>query len=174
MVYVRVCRDCGEEYRPQAVRCADCGGELEDRNPGEEREAPVPPAPEEAPVDMTDRRVLFLTPRAAELVPLAERLRETGIEYRLTQEPPPAAGAPARYALVVRDEDAAGALGAIADLVAPHEPAEGIRAVETLFDPGRGYVQCPACGTGQRTGATECPECGLGLGSEPETEPTRE
>ena len=29
-VHVRVCRDCGEEYRPEIAVCADCGGELED------------------------------------------------------------------------------------------------------------------------------------------------
>ena len=33
--HVRVCRECGEEYRPEIVRCADCGGELEDRYEGE-------------------------------------------------------------------------------------------------------------------------------------------
>ena len=37
--HVRVCRDCGEEYRPEIVRCADCGGELEDRYEGEARRA---------------------------------------------------------------------------------------------------------------------------------------
>jgi ribosomal protein L40E len=168
-MHVRICRDCGEEYRPEAVRCADCGGELEDRKPGEEPEAP-PPEPDEAPVDAAGHRALFLTPRAAELVPLAERLRETRIEYRLAQQPAPAAGAPARYALLVRDEDAAGALSALADLLAPDEPAEGIRAVETRFDPGRGYVQCPACGAEPPPGADECPGCGLGLGGEPEAE----
>ena len=29
-VHIRVCRECGEEYRPHIVSCADCGGELED------------------------------------------------------------------------------------------------------------------------------------------------
>ena len=38
--HVRVCRDCGEEYRPEIVRCADCGGELEDRYEGETDESP--------------------------------------------------------------------------------------------------------------------------------------
>ena len=33
--HVRVCRECGEEYRPEIVRCADCGGELEDRYDGQ-------------------------------------------------------------------------------------------------------------------------------------------
>ena len=42
--HVRVCRECGEEYRPEVVRCADCGGELEDRFEGEE-EGRRPPGP---------------------------------------------------------------------------------------------------------------------------------
>ena len=38
--------------------------------------------------------------------------------------------------------------------------------VETRFEPERGYVQCPACGAAQPSGATECAECGLGLGAD--------
>ena len=46
--HVRVCRDCGEEYRPEVVRCADCGGVLEYRFEGEPEEEDVmarPPRP---------------------------------------------------------------------------------------------------------------------------------
>ena len=73
----------------------------------------------------------------------------------------------------MQDADAAGALAALADLVAPHEDAAGVHAVETRFDPERGYVQCPACGTEAAPGAAECPECGLGLagGDEEAEEP---
>jgi len=162
--HVRVCRECGEEYRPEVVRCADCGGELQDRYEGEGEASPAHPAPEEATAaELTGYRVLFMTPRAADLVPLAERLRDTRVLYRLAEQPAPAEGAPPRYALLVRDADAAGALGAIADIVAPHEDAAGVHAVETLFDPGRGYLQCPACGAEAALGAAECHECGLGL-----------
>jgi hypothetical protein len=52
----------------------------------------------------------------------------------------------------------------VTDLVAPHEDAADVHAVETHFDPEKGYVQCPACGASPPTGAAECPECGLGLG----------
>ena len=104
-----------------------------------------------------------MTPRAADLVPLAERLRDAHVDYRLAEQPAAAEGAPPRYALLVRDADAAGALAALADLVAPHEDAADVHAVETRFDPGRGYVQCPACGAEAAPGAAECPECGLGL-----------
>ena len=63
----------------------------------------------------------------------------------------------------MKDADAAGALAALADLVAPHEDTAGVHAVETRFDAERGYVECPACGAEAAPGAAECPECGLGL-----------
>jgi ribosomal protein L32 len=174
-VHVRVCRDCGEEYRPGVVRCADCGGELEDRFDGEAESAtPVSGRRDEPPSELVGYRVLFLTPRAADLVPMAERLHETGVEYRLAEPPGRVEGAPARYALLVKDADAAGALADLADLVAPHEDTDGVHAVETRFD-GERYVECPACGTKVAPGATECPECGLGLaGAEGEVEEPRE
>ena len=165
--HVRVCRDCGEEYRPGVVRCADCGGELEDRHPDAGNVAPADAAEEEAAAaELASQRVLFLTPRATDLVPMAERLRETGIEYRLAEQRQPGAaeGAPARYALLVKDGDARSALVALAAIVAPHEEAEGIDAVETRFDAEKGYALCPACGTHVASGAVECRECGLGLG----------
>jgi hypothetical protein len=162
--HVRVCRECGEEYRPEIVRCADCGGDLVDRYEGQEGEGPTHPAPEEAAAaEMAGYRVLFMTPRAADLVPLAERLRERGVAYRLAEQPASTEGAPPRYALLVQEADAATALEALADLVAPHEDASGVHAIETHFHPDRGYVQCPACGAEAAQGATECQECGLGL-----------
>jgi len=159
-MHVRVCRDCGEEYRPGVVRCADCGGELEDRFGDETDATTAEPTPT---ADLAGHRVLFLTPRAADLVPMAERLREARLEYRLAEQPG-AEGAPARYALLVPEGDAASALQVLADIVAPHEDKEGIHAVETRFDAEHGYLECPACGAHSARGAVECPECGLGLG----------
>jgi hypothetical protein len=161
--HVRVCRDCGEEYRPGIVRCADCGGELVDRYPGSESEAPAA-AEEAAAAQLAGHHVLFLTPRATDLVPMAERLREARIEYRLAEQPGGAEGAPPRYALLVREGDARDALIALAEILSPHEDAAGVHAVETRFDAERGYVECPACGTRVGPGAAECTECGLGLG----------
>ena len=162
-MHVRVCRDCGEEYRPDIVRCADCGGELEDHFEGADEGARPSAAPEAAP-DLSGHRVLFLTPRATDLVPMAERLREARIEYRLKEQPPAVEGASVRYALLVKDGDARAALVALADIVAPHEDAEGVHAVESRFEADRGYVECPACGAHVAPGTVECTECGLGLG----------
>jgi len=163
--HVRVCRDCGEEYRPEIVRCADCGGELEDVFPG----APQPEAaavePPRAP-ELAGFQVLYQTSRATDLVPMVERLREAGIESRLAEQKATIEGAPPRYALLVPEGDGRRALAAVTDLVAPHEDAADVHAVETRFDAQRGYLQCPACGAAPPAGAAECPECGLGLGLE--------
>jgi hypothetical protein len=170
--HVRVCRECGEEYRPEIVRCADCGGELEDVFPGAGDTAghaePDPAA------ELTGYRVLFQTARATDLVPMAERLREGGTPYRLAEQPGSAEGAPPRYALLVREEGAAAALAALAGLIAPHEHAADVHAVETRFDAERGYLQCPACGAAPPAGARECPECGLGLGGDEPSEESSE
>jgi len=165
-VHVRVCRDCGEEYRPEVVRCADCGGELEDRfEGGPEGTVPPPTANEEPAPAPVDHRALFVTPWAADLVPMAERLREAGVEYRLAEAPGRVEGAPSRYGLFVKEVDAAAALKVLADLVAPHEDAAAVHGLETRFDKEQGYLECPACGTKTSAGTTECPECGLVLGA---------
>ena len=171
--HVRVCRDCGEEYRPEIVRCADCGGELEDRYPGDEP-APQPAQDTTPATELVGYRVLFMTARATDLVPMAERLREVATPYRLAEQPGSVKGAPPRYAILVREGDARGALAAVTDLIAPHEDAADVHAVETRFDPEQGYVQCPACGTAPAPGAAECPECGLGLGGEEAAEEPHE
>jgi len=163
--HVRVCRDCGEEYRPHVVRCADCGGELEDRFPGSEAPAPPPPEPAVPEDERAGRHELYHTGQIRDLVPMAERLREAGTECWLVEQPASAAGAPPRYALLVNEGDAQVALAAVADLIAPHEDAADVHAVVTRFEPGHGYLQCPACGASPPAGAAECPECGLGLGA---------
>lgn len=163
---VRACRDCGEEYRPGVLVCADCGGEVVLR--GREA-APAAAAPEpEAPSELA--HPLFVSARAQDVVPMCERLRERGIEHRLTEQPATSDGAPPRYGISVREEAAAEALAAVADLIGLHEGGD-VSAVAQGFDPERGYQQCPACGAAPPRGALECPECGLGLGAAEAEEP---
>jgi predicted amidophosphoribosyltransferase len=162
-VHVRVCRDCGEEYRPEIVACADCGGELEDVF--EDENAPSPrqrPAEEPEVLDLGDHRSLFQTSHAADLVSLAERLKETEIAFRLIEEG--AQGAPARYSLVVPEDSVKAALETLADLLAPHAETDAVHTLETNYESGR-YVRCPACGAEQGSGLAECAECGLTLGA---------
>ncbi len=168
--HVRVCRDCGEEYRPEILRCADCGGELEDVLPGASREAARTPPPE-GPADTAGFHPLYQTSRATDLVPMVERLREAGVPSRLAEQRSDAEGAPPRYVLLVPEAETRRALAAVTDLVAPHEAAADVHAVETRFDPDRGYLQCPACGAEPPQGAAECPECGLGLSLDEAAEP---
>jgi Double zinc ribbon len=164
--HVRVCRECGEEYRPEIVRCADCGGELEDVYEDAGRPSPPPPPrePVAPPPDLSNHRVLFESARAADLVPFAERLREADLPFRLAERVPAGEGAPVLYRLLVHDDDARAALDLLGPLLAPDVDGEAASALETSYEAGRGYVQCPACGTRQISGAAECPECGLALG----------
>jgi hypothetical protein len=168
-VHVRVCRDCGEEYRPGVVRCADCGGELEDRFEGEEEgAAPAAEGGKEpaAEADQAGTHVLAGSTNVRELVPMAERLRESGIEYWFVEQRGSAEGAPPRYALLVRETDASRALATVTELKAAQAHATEGHAVQAHFDEERGYVECPACGAKTTPGAAECPECGLGLGGD--------
>jgi hypothetical protein len=164
--FVRVCRDCGEEYRPGVLVCADCGGTLEDRALDEQGRPVAPPEPQEPQTPTVPGRVLFLTPRAADLVPLVERLREESIPHALSEQPGASEAVPSRYALVVPEDVAESALRALGPLLAPPEEHGEMHAVESRFDAERGYLQCPACGTDAPAGASECPECGLVLAGE--------
>jgi ribosomal protein L37E len=159
---VRVCRECGEEYRPEILVCADCGGELETRLAGEPLARPEPEAPRSN--ELEGYRAVFTGSRATDLVPLCDRLREMAIDFRLVEQPASAEGGPARYLILVKEGEAAAALQSLAALIAPHETGGDMRAIEDGFDPQQGYLKCPACGTKTPAAAKECPECGLGLG----------
>jgi len=169
--YVRVCRDCGEEYRAGVDRCADCGGELQDRQLDEDGKpiaADAEPVPE-GPAVAVERRELFVTPQARELVPLADALREAGIEYHLVERPATSSSAP-RYALLVEEADEGAARRALAPLSEEPRPEPGA-AGDAPEVPGDG-ASCPACGAEQPAGAVECGECGLVFGAEAENAAT--
>ncbi len=148
-MHVRVCVECGEEYRPEIVTCADCGGLLEDRHG--DAEAPPRAAfdvePAAAEEDTLVESILHAD-RAPALTPAADRLLEAGIAFLLR----PGAGGHGFHLLVSEGdrERALQALGIAADA------REG---------------ECPACGTGLAGGVAECPECGLAVGDEPEAGP---
>ena len=156
--HVRVCRDCGEEYRPEIVRCADCGGELEDRyEAGEERSRHA------APDRTADGRARRLSRPLRD--PAGRRPRAAGrAAARGARRVPPRRaagrreGAPPRYALLVHES---GRRRRARGPRRPRGPARGrggdVHAVETRFDPERGYVQCPACGARRRPGRRSAP-----------------
>ena len=166
-MHVRICRDCGEEYRPEIAVCADCGGTLEDRWDDDGDVRTRVPRPEEPPEpeapDLSGFRAVFVTSQAAILVPLAERLREAAIEFLLHESAKDPRAPAASFSLLVHDEDAGRALRELAPLLAGGDEADRFHAVESAFEAGA-YRSCPACGSELPAGANECPECGLALG----------
>jgi hypothetical protein len=173
-VHVRVCPDCGEEYRPEIVTCADCGAVLEDRFLGEEEEAadaapPAAPLPEEQAPDLSHHQVLFTSGQARDLVPLAEALKAKGVAFRLVDTPALEEVRAASYRLLVHQDDGAAAQRALAPLLAAAGAGEDA-APGSHEAPGDTPTEarCPACGQQLEAGALECPECGLGLAAEEE------
>ncbi len=140
-MHVRVCPDCGEEFRPEIVTCSDCGGTLVDDwdEPGPAEAGPPPtPAPSAFRVP-DDYKPVANASEAHEIDPLAQRLGEAGIAFAVS-------GAVHRFTLLV-----------------PANEVERALAILGVSELGAGALgECPACGTDAR-GASECPECGLSL-----------
>ena len=147
---VRVCVDCGEEYRPGIAACADCGGQLEDRDddtaPSATSAAVGRDEDDDAPESDFTETVLHAE-KATELRKEADRLVEAGIPFRLRS-----AATGAGYVILVTPADEGRALalfGLLADRGGEHDDAART---------------CPACETSVDAGTAECPECGLTIG----------
>jgi uncharacterized protein with PIN domain len=146
-VHVRVCPECGEEFRPEIARCSDCGAVLEDRH-DEDSGEPLPPegGPAMVPLPEGTYVPLLTVDRAADLDALAQRLGASGLPYRVRADGH-------SFTLLAREED--------------HE------RLSSVFD-GLGQQEvesapassCPACGRALGGGESECPECGLALGDQ--------
>jgi uncharacterized protein with PIN domain len=158
----RVCRDCGEEFRPEIARCSDCGGELvsaDESEPGET--APAAAAEPSVAEDLADFRPIFVGAQAALLVPLAEALKSEGVAFRLVEEVSDPERGTVTFGLLVREADRARALEALAPLLDDEGNTGRLQAVETHFAESGSYSRCPACDSEVAASATECPECGL-------------
>ncbi|HXB55341.1 MAG TPA: hypothetical protein VN461_11190 [Vicinamibacteria bacterium] len=176
----KVCRRCGEEYRPEIERCADCGGELEARyddghggvipaRPPNSDHAPTGGPPPEASSDRPPQgeSIIYSGRAAADLKPVAERLIEVEIPFRFVCQRSTAQSDLARFALAVSNENRAHAFRVIAPLL--DADPEALAAVEREFDTEGGYLRCPACGQTLNGGATKCPACALALRAEAQT-----
>jgi RNA polymerase subunit RPABC4/transcription elongation factor Spt4 len=176
----KVCRQCGGEYRPEIERCADCGGELEARyDDGHGGVMPArAPAPGHAATagelgePSADRlpqgeSTVYSGRAAADLKPLAERLIEVEIPFRFVCHRPTSATAPARFELLVGNDNRAHAFEVVAPLL--DADPEALVAVERAFDAEAGYRSCPACGQTLTSGAAQCPACALALRAEART-----
>jgi double zinc ribbon protein len=151
-VHVRVCRDCGEEYRPEVSVCADCGGVLEDRYPGQEAAAAAKEsdAPRTSQLPPPDYVSVTLVSNAAEIVPITDRLHEAGIPFYVS-------GDSQGFRLWAHKGDVERGrqvLGLIGD-----EPADD-------FNPETGYSRCPACGAAMGPSSPVCPDCGLDMSTD--------
>ena len=149
---VRYCRSCDTEFRPQVVRCSDCGGELEDQDPDAITDPdPAPVSGEAAEADFVTVAT-DLSAGKAEVV--ARRLGEAGIRFRV--------GARGYgFVLAVREEDRPATRQILLRARAiPIEPLQDQPAVSETGGP------CPACGDPVAAGSSECFGCGLSLRGE--------
>jgi hypothetical protein len=152
---VRVCRDCGEEYRLDAPvqSCSDCGGPLESR------EHPNPIAAEDPDEDWDGAAAELLRLHVGgsrhEIAPLVERLAAAGIRFwvRARVNAFEVHVNPDDYERAMSERRAALQLDGGVD-------------IESSFDAATGYAQCPACGARLEPSHGDCPECGLTLRSE--------
>jgi hypothetical protein len=155
-MHTRYCPNCDDEFRPDIVRCSDCGGELEDRYDeeygGERRDGEAaPPEPEAAPEEY---RPVFGCMESATLKEAAGVLAAAGVPFRAT-------GCSTGFQLLVREADQSAAAAAL-------QGREGVLGVPADAEPSVGAEggACPACGASVPAAAVECPECGLVVGGE--------
>jgi Double zinc ribbon len=159
-MHVRVCRNCGEEYRPEVLVCTDCGGPLEDRD--DELEAPARSELSRAETTAAEvtspppmpLSLLHQTSLAAEMDPLAARLGAAHVPFTVRWR-------------------------GVFELLVPEQYVPAARAllgpelsIGPELDPEAGaYARCPACQAELAAGAAACSDCGLEIG--PLEEPSR-
>lgn len=163
---VRICPECGEEYRPEIVSCADCGALLQDAD----GELGPPPRPAAEPTEPAEPEVpegyqpVFWSSQPREMQRLAERLDQEGIAFHLQAQAADGHRSALRLALLIPEDQRTRAL----EILGPYLDADAdpalLQAVEREFDPSEGYLRCPACGSGLGAGALDCPACGLTVG----------
>ena len=171
-MHVRVCVDCGEEYRPEVARCADCGGELEDRHDdgGTFESTTTSRIAASADEPLPGARPLALASDARDLVPLADALLRAGLAFRIAARELPGDERPRGFELRVQDPDRRAALRVVVPLM---ESGGGVTLLELVASDTADPVEdagdepsCPACEARLPASAKECPECGLGLAGE--------
>ena len=121
-VHVRVCVDCHEEYRPEIARCADCGGVLQDRyddDEGQETASTFTPPRVEPGQPEEDGHAIATSDHARQLVPLADRLLEAGLEFRIVPRGMGREEPPRGFELRVADADRSAAIRAVAQVAGP-------------------------------------------------------
>lgn len=150
MSHTRTCPDCGEEFRPEIVRCSDCGAELVDRY---DDEAQTPDAAEAAEPGTHDvYSPIFTAIESEAMREAAAALAAGGIGFKAT-------GNSLGFQLLVRSEDRTQAIEALGG-----RQGAVVFEPESSLSPGQDGGPCPACGAAVAAGALECSECQLVLG----------
>jgi hypothetical protein len=158
-MHIRYCVTCDEEFRPDILRCSDCGGPLEDRYEDEgggeasraaKAETPTPDVPE----PMDEYRPIFACRDSQALKEAAGCLAAASIPFRAT-------GSGSGFRLHVRAQDEPSALVAL-------RGREGTAGPDDDSPPSVGVEGgvCPACGATVPAGVLECPGCALVVGAE--------
>ncbi len=146
---IRLCPECGEEFRPEIERCSDCGAALGPAIAEDAQPAPAAATPRaEVAYEMLVRDLAKDAAQAA-----CDRLAAAGVRFRLGAH---------GYSLVlsVARDDAATARRILEEAGLATFGGEAAPAVSE--DGG----SCPACGTDVAAGVEECPTCGLALAGE--------
>ena len=171
VVHVRRCRECGEEYRPEVVTCADCGGPLVDAD-DEQVPFEARPRPGSAPETRPAARVppegyvpVYVGRELREIDPLVERLEEHAIPFHVQDTPGERGHSPSSYSVLVPEAEASRGRRVLAPLLGEGADPE---AADRGFDPERGYMSCPACSAEMPRGAEACPDCGLAVAPDAE------
>jgi predicted amidophosphoribosyltransferase len=158
-MHVRVCVECGEEYRPEIAVCADCGGRLEDRNTDSDAPPSRPPSASESDLtskpNLNGHRPVFQTREPREMAKAAKSLDAAGLAFQIAEKPLQNDERRSALVLFVRDGDEPAALRLLAPL---HGPDAVAPAAHDADDP-----HCPACEASLPENAAECPDCGLAL-----------
>ncbi|HXX53437.1 MAG TPA: hypothetical protein VEI28_02575 [Thermodesulfovibrionales bacterium] len=147
----KVCPNCGSEYLPNIVKCADCGTLLllpeESSSVREEKKRFMEKAVEEEAV-VREGDLEWMRELHAVLI-------DGGIPSTVRADSGCGKSCNATHRLVVSRGDAERAQERIEEYFAEMYPE--ISASRELVREGR----CPACGSPVRAGSRECPDCGL-------------
>jgi hypothetical protein len=153
-MHVRTCPDCGEEFRPEIVRCSDCGAELVDHyeDGGPRAETPAEMGPDVAgPASVEAWASVFTSTSSEALREAAASLAAAAVRFR-------ASATGVYLQLLVPADDYTRAAQALAG----HDGA--VVVTEAAVPEGHEAAACPACATPVPAGALECPECQLVVG----------
>jgi predicted amidophosphoribosyltransferase len=157
-MHIRYCVTCEQEFRPEILRCSDCGGDLEDRyeeDAGEgsrvEKAETAAPDLQEPPAEYLP---VFACRNSQSLKEAADCLAAASIPFRAT-------GSGSGFQLLVRAQDGPTALVAL-------RGREGTAGPDDDSQPFVGMEGgvCPACGANVPAGVLECPGCALVVGAE--------